>query len=430
MKVKICDSIMGSGKSTCAINQMNEDVAYKYIYVTPYLNEAARIAKACSSRGFVTPKNNGNGKLDNLNQLLSNNRNIASTHSLFSRYTPETVELIRKGGYKLILDEVIPAVERIHISRSDLKLCIRSGALSADENGIVRWEDKGYSGGVFDDIKDYAEGGNLVLHKDEFLFWIFPIEVFDAFEEVIVLTYLFGAQVQRYYYEMKNVSFEYIYTKQNSDGSYEFSTEMQLLDYVAELPSKIHILEDEALNAVGEDKYALSSTWFGKQGNKKKIVQLRKNIANYFKHKIKGWNMEKVKVTAEGKMWTTFVESEKVLSQKGYKGGFVAWNAKATNEYRHKRFVAYCVNIFFDPMLKNFFLDQSIDVNEDEYALSQMLQFIWRSAIRDNEEIWIYIPSSRMRNLLKGWLWSLSCPTEPYVYDNSEIKTIELIRTA
>ena len=33
-----------------------------------------------------------------------------------------------------------------------------------------------------------------------------------------------------------------------------------------------------------------------------------------------------------------------------------------------------------------------------------MLQFIWRSAIRDGEEIWIYIPSIRMRRLLYEWI--------------------------
>ena len=33
-----------------------------------------------------------------------------------------------------------------------------------------------------------------------------------------------------------------------------------------------------------------------------------------------------------------------------------------------------------------------------------MLQFIWRSAIRDGKEIWVYIPSIRMRNLLKQWI--------------------------
>jgi len=45
-----------------------------------------------------------------------------------------------------------------------------------------------------------------------------------------------------------------------------------------------------------------------------------------------------------------------------------------------------------------------VDVREDEAALSTMVQWIWRSAIRDGEEVWIYIPSKRMRSLLIAWI--------------------------
>lgn len=33
-----------------------------------------------------------------------------------------------------------------------------------------------------------------------------------------------------------------------------------------------------------------------------------------------------------------------------------------------------------------------------------MVQFIWRSRIRNNEPIHVYIPSARMRNLFIRWL--------------------------
>ena len=47
-------------------------------------------------------------------------------------------------------------------------------------------------------------------------------------------------------------------------------------------------------------------------------------------------------------------------------------------------------------------------MEENEYALGEMIQWIWRSAIRDGKEIWIYVPSRRMRELLKQWLIDLS----------------------
>ena len=61
----------------------------------------------------------------------------------------------------------------------------------------------------------------------------------------------------------------------------------------------------------------------------------------------------------------------------------------------------------------SYFADQGIEVREDKYALSEMIQWIWRSAIRDGKEIWIYVPSKRMRELLEGWLKELSeCKAE------------------
>ena len=38
------------------------------------------------------------------------------------------------------------------------------------------------------------------------------------------------------------------------------------------------------------------------------------------------------------------------------------------------------------------------------FALQEMLQWIWRSAIRDGKPIDLYIPSERMRSLLVEWL--------------------------
>ena len=39
-----------------------------------------------------------------------------------------------------------------------------------------------------------------------------------------------------------------------------------------------------------------------------------------------------------------------------------------------------------------------------------MIQWIWRSAIRDGKEVWVYVPSRRMRDLLRQWLLDLSSP--------------------
>ena len=53
---------------------------------------------------------------------------------------------------------------------------------------------------------------------------------------------------------------------------------------------------------------------------------------------------------------------------------------------------------------KRFYTMHGIQVDENMYALSIAVQWIWRSAIRDGKEVQLYIPSKRMRMILKEWI--------------------------
>ncbi|HEY2491336.1 MAG TPA: hypothetical protein VGI33_00130 [Paenibacillus sp.] len=46
----------------------------------------------------------------------------------------------------------------------------------------------------------------------------------------------------------------------------------------------------------------------------------------------------------------------------------------------------------------------NVTVNEEMLALSDLLQWLFRSAIRDGQPVKIYVPSRRMRILLQRWL--------------------------
>ena len=107
-------------------------------------------------------------------------------------------------------------------------------------------------------------------------------------------------------------------------------------------------------------------------------------------------------------MLTTFKTYKSKISGKGYSKGFLSSNMRATNEYRDRIAVAYLVNKYFNPYIKNFFVANGVKVDEDAYAVSEMLQFIWRSAIREGNPIELYIPSKRMRILLIQWMNSLN----------------------
>lgn len=51
--IKVCDTIMGGGKTSAVISHINAHPEKRFLYITPYLDEAARINKSCPSAHFM-----------------------------------------------------------------------------------------------------------------------------------------------------------------------------------------------------------------------------------------------------------------------------------------------------------------------------------------------------------------------------------------
>ena len=179
-----------------------------------------------------------------------------------------------------------------------------------------------------------------------------------------------------------------------------------------DIPALIDIYNGK-LNINFEQKQnGLSSKWFKikSKTSVKTIQQLKKNLNNYFRNILEA--------KSDTIMWTSFKDYQSKLRGKGYSKefkteqlkeidnayGFLACNARATNKYAGCYNLAYCVNIYLHPAISQFFYQKGIKVDEDLYGLSEMIQWIWRSRIRNGEKINIYVPSIRMRTLLKSWL--------------------------
>ena len=145
----------------------------------------------------------------------------------------------------------------------------------------------------------------------------------------------------------------------------------------------------------------LSKSWYvDKRKKNNTIFQLLKsNTENYFR--------TVTKTDSDVNMYTVFDSYQKYVKGKGYsrdKVNFVACNARGTNKYRDKRALAYLINFFITPDIKLFVEHYNIEFDEDLFSLSALLQWIWRSRIRDGKSIQIFIPSERMRGLLKCWI--------------------------
>jgi len=405
--IKVCDAIMGNGKTESAITYMNEHSDERFIFITPYLEEAARIKRSCPGLNFVEPSDKLSKyqfkKSVHTATLIKNGSNIATTHQAFIGYNAEMLDDIKKCGYTLIIDENVELLEQFDINEDDIQLALDAGYIK-EESGVYSIQKTDYSGDALKELFQMLKSRELVKITDKqqetWFYWVLPPELILSFKDVFILTYLFSGQSIHHFLEIYHIPYEFIGIEKSVDGSYRFgSLPGYVPEYVTHLSDMIHILDKDKLNAIGDDYYALSMHWFDR--NNGNVEQLKRNISNCYKHI---WG----DIPLTDRLWGAYKSAFGKLRGKGYSNAFLPFNTRATNNYRDRTHLIYPVNIFMNVADKQFYHIYGIEVDEDAYALSIMVQWIWRSGIRDGQEIYIYIPSKRMRTLLINWIKSLS----------------------
>lgn len=391
--ITIVDARMGRGKSSAAIRYMNEHRNDKrFLYITPFLDEVDRICQRCD---FDQPDSDHLCKSTELKNHLRRGHNVSATHSLFYLMDEEALQLVRDMHYSLIVDESIQVVERVMVTDKDLEL-ITTHLADVDEHGIVHWRDPEYTGKLTG-YKEIADTGSL-LKLDSVLFNILNPGVLCSFEEVFMLTYMIEGQYQKAYLDFFGFSYKVVGVEEDGNG-FRFSDKPDMPPPV-DFGRMIHIADKKLPNGIGDDYYSLSKNWYAKRKYESKDIRaLRNGMRNFFVANPDG--------SSGTRLWTCYkndIDKLVDLRTKRYKSNFLQIGARATNEYRDRTDIAYMANRFADPNIAKFFLSRGVTIDKDKFALSEMLQWIWRSAIRDGKSINLYIPSRRMRELLTEWI--------------------------
>lgn len=426
--VHVIDSIMGSGKTSWAIQYINEHPELSFIYCTPFLNEVDRIKKA-TNRAFYEPQHKGGGrKIDDFNNLLMEGRDIVLTHATFANSNADTLEFLKNGNYVLILDEVIDVLVDFNdvccdtIRKEDISMLINEGFINVDSYGKVSWLKNSYLGSKYSNVERMAKNGHLFYLDKTMLCWQFPPEIFSQFESVYLLTYLFDGSMLKPYFLYHHISYDLNGIICNDSGYY-LSEWRDDKEKRQKYKQRIEIWNNSLANSYRAT--TLSKSWYMRQ-KEDSFKKLRSYMHNFFQ------NVAKAK--SKDILWTAPKDYRKNLKGRGYivvrsmtseesaltkkereevekrLQCFIPCNARATNDYGDRTALAYMINAYTNPYVRRYFSNKNrtdgtnIEVDQDMHALSCMLQWIWRSAIRNGKRIIIYIPSERMRNLLIKWL--------------------------
>ena len=171
VEINIVDAICGSGKTSAAINMINaSDEEQRFLYITPYLDEVSRIIESCPKKHFRQPEAYGT-KTNGIKFLLEKGFNIVSTHALFKNFDTEIIKLVRAMNYILVMDEVAEVVEALDISKSDLQIVL--GKTELQDNGLLKWTDKEYTGELWN-YRRLCELNAVFYHNNTALLCLFP----------------------------------------------------------------------------------------------------------------------------------------------------------------------------------------------------------------------------------------------------------------
>lgn len=402
--IKIVDDIMGSGKSTWAINHINQNPDKKFLCIVPLLSECERF-KEKTDIDIIDPEKWGS-KWKNFRWLVENDKNIVTTHSLIKMMDLDMLELLKSKNYVLMIDECLNVLDTYKISKDDLKIIFNEKLVSLDEDGFLVWneERKPYKG-VYGDIKRLCSFKSLMGFKKEnsdelarIIMWNFPVDFFKCFDESYIFTYLWEGSIQKSYFDIHGIKYE----------KYMLDYDRQLIPHCKEIEyeKRKNIVDliniyDGKFNKIGMKigkSNPLSKSWYEDKRKKNRSIfsQLKNNTENYFRTVTKTKSIDN--------MYTVFKPYCKYVKGEGYTKGFVSCNARGTNEFKNKKSLAYLINFFMSPDIKQFVEHYHIEFDDNLFSLSALLQWIWRSQIRDGKSIDLYIPSERMRELLKIWI--------------------------
>jgi len=423
-RVVVVDAPPGFGKTSLAIQQIRElPDDNKIIYITPFLSEVKRIIDSCPNKNFVQPNVRvGRGsKMNHLLYLVLHGKNIVSTHALFSNISDEMVNALRVNNYTLYLDEVFQTIENYSISnvtnrkdkdavtKQDMTSLIAKGYVEIDDDYVVSWIDNENLLSKYEPLKKLADRKSLYYVNDSLLLWSFPTDVFreGIFNKIFIMTYNFDYQIQSSYYIYHGIEYVKYGVRYNELKKEYEPIEYDLVDELSWknlIKNKIHILDNDKLNRIGDVyrkannipyKAALSLAWF--ENNPNLIRTLSDNIDNYYKHY--------APVPANMRLWTTFKTfAKKVKSRNVSMRAWLPLNARATNDYAERTALCYAANRYVNPFIYQFFSKREVLLDQDKISATEMIQWIWRSAVRNGQEIQIYIPSKRMRTLLEKFL--------------------------
>lgn len=467
--IRIVDLPCGYGKSSRIERSFKK--SEKYIAVVPYLTEVERFiagAKTHSDFNLTQPESGHDNKRDHCEKLIRRGKSVACTHALF--YRLGTLATMKTGvvkctglngiqapdfkvehlldDYNLIIDEVVDPFQVDQTVRTaDFdEDYLKEGLAEELEDGQIvpttRW-DKKYEQGSKTynrELYEKAKSGGLYRMDEKLFVLTVPIELFLRPKTITIYTYLSEGSLLLKFLQKLEATWPEAFTMKVDtlpathevawredvakaltvltipgleDQKWNHTAQLRTTKTHAECASLGHELrkfKEQELYAINLNTVMLTcarALWHGNKTGQKPLAGRLAKHTRLFGHAQKSQVFDEVSRTYVDK-WSTAGVS------------FVPNTTRGTNDHAGCTKAIYLYDQNPNPQLLTFLgLERSsLEAKRfcDAYALTELVQWLFRSAIRvggvngtnrpyePRRKVTLYMPSERMRNLLLNWL--------------------------
>ena len=392
-KIIIKDYPCGFGKTSQMINSFSQDK--KYLFIVPYLSEVTRVIRESNSVRFLEPLSETSTKTDNLKELLLMGENVVTTHSLYSKM----VQMADEGlldDYHIIIDEV-PDVANAILSKSKhsiKEIYIDGGYICVDDDGLVhpteKWRNNqiDVSDTLADKLRIAAETNSLYLVNGSLFLKVLPERLLMAGKSTTILSYKTNGSILSAYLKKQSIPYELLFDPCVEE---EFRAQAAELICLKDIPAISKLKLTHTGQVQGKSQFCFYN----------KISSALKNIRY---RELQGVPIENILITCVKDCWFDGDKSGVFArGSKMTKANWIANTTRGTNDFSHCSHLIYLYEQHINPAIAKWMKCDTKEFN-DAYALTELIQWVWRSRIRNGQPITLYLPSPRKSSLFIQWL--------------------------
>lgn len=374
--------------------------------VVPELSEVDRYLNALGSDWFETPDSSDDyTKTESLIRLMFAGRNIVTTHSLYERIR-KFEHLLYK--YNVVIDEIPAAAKQVPTEFGPAifkNLLFDKGYIKVDPvtrliNHTDKWLLDADQYEVGDDkhvrkFMDRVSSADVYYVSGTYCVMPLPDSFFTKPKSLTIVTFLFeGTQLDHY---MKMRGYQYnLQSDPNELVQFRYDMNRRMWVYNKSIDQKTGF----AVMTGKDPKARKKVSNFVKnvfQQLKKSGIDIPKDQILVASHK-DAFHGKELSGSSNVDTGTSLKKVARLTDSH-----YTALVTRGTNKFRHLPVLVVAGKLNMNPGLANFLNMQSRKA-QDMHAISELIQLIYRTSIRDRKDVFLIVPDRENIRLLKQFL--------------------------